>query len=191
MPWRPSRRSRADVNEVGDRFAVAAGLVEAILGRTVLGLVGAVLGLWAGVTLCGMALGGWLLHPAVVETPPHDPPTTVSARLRRWSSIGVIIAEVGLFALSSRRQFSLLSGFFLTIKHVDFNQVRFGSPSGHTLPWTYWTRPTAPTIGSSGSPKTCFAKRSRGRSGGGPLHTHQGPVSGQFLGKGPMSVFPS
>ena len=45
-------------NEVDDGIIAVAGLVGAALGWTDLGLLGAVLGLWAGVSLCGMALEG-------------------------------------------------------------------------------------------------------------------------------------
>jgi hypothetical protein len=44
--------------EFDDVIIAVAGLVGAALGWTDLGLLGAVLGLWAGVSLCGMALEG-------------------------------------------------------------------------------------------------------------------------------------
>ena len=52
------RDGRPFFNEVDDGIIAGAGLVGAALGWTDLGLLGAVLGLWAGVSLCGMALEG-------------------------------------------------------------------------------------------------------------------------------------
>jgi hypothetical protein len=55
----PPHRGRDEhpyFREVDDGIIAVAGLVGAALGWTDLGLLGAVLGLWAGVSLCGMAL---------------------------------------------------------------------------------------------------------------------------------------
>ena len=43
-------------NELGDGIALGAGLIGVIIGYAALGLIGAIVGLWVGVTLCGMAL---------------------------------------------------------------------------------------------------------------------------------------
>ena len=45
-------------NEVGDWVAVFAGLVGAVLGWSALGVIGAIGGLVAGVSLCGQAMEG-------------------------------------------------------------------------------------------------------------------------------------
>jgi hypothetical protein len=50
----PPRKSA--FNEIGGGIAVAAGLFGAAVGYAILGLLGALVGLWTGVTLCGMAL---------------------------------------------------------------------------------------------------------------------------------------
>ena len=55
LPYR-GREKRRFFNEVGDWLAVAAGLVGAVLGWAVLGPIGAVVGLAAGVSLCGKAM---------------------------------------------------------------------------------------------------------------------------------------
>ena len=55
LPFR-GRDKRLFFNRIGGGIAVAAGLFGALVGYAVLGLLGAFVGLWAGVTLCGMAL---------------------------------------------------------------------------------------------------------------------------------------
>ena len=58
IPPHRGRDKRPFINEVDDGIIAVAGLVGAALGWTDLGLLGAVLGLRAGVSLCGMALEG-------------------------------------------------------------------------------------------------------------------------------------
>ncbi len=49
--------------EVDEGMIAGAGLVGVIIGWIDLGLLGAVLGLWAGVNLCRMALEDGLPNP--------------------------------------------------------------------------------------------------------------------------------
>ena len=56
VPPHRGRDERPLFHEIDDGIIAVAGLVGAALGWTDLGLLGAVLGLWAGMNLCGMAL---------------------------------------------------------------------------------------------------------------------------------------
>jgi len=50
------RDKRLFFNDLGDWVALAAGVVGALLGWTILGPIGAIAGLCAGVMLCGRAM---------------------------------------------------------------------------------------------------------------------------------------
>jgi hypothetical protein len=55
LPFK-GRDKRLFFNEVSDWIAVAAGLVGALLGWSLLGPIGTIVGLCAGVMLCGQAM---------------------------------------------------------------------------------------------------------------------------------------